>query len=64
MGRDLYGENAQLKKQLTEVETANVLKELLVSMKSIRYLDEMDEYVVNWEELQDLLWLYIRDCGG
>lgn len=64
LGRDLCSENAQLKKQLTEVNTANVLKELLTSLETIRYLDEFDEYVVNWEELKDLLWLYIRDCGG
>ena len=64
LGRDLYCENAQLKKQLTEVNTANVLKELLTSLETIRYLDEFDEYVVNWEELKGLLWLYIRDCGG
>ena len=64
LGRDLYSENAQLKKQLTEVNTANVLKELLTSLETIRYLDEFEEYVVNWEELKDLLWLYIRDCGG
>ena len=64
LGRDLYSENAQLKKQLTEVNTANVLKELLTSLETIRYLNEFDEYVVNWEEMKDLLWLYIRDCGG
>ena len=64
LSRDLYGENAQLKKQLTEVNTGKVLRELLVSMGDIKYLDEFDKYVVDWEELKDLLWLYIQDCGG
>ena len=37
---------------------------LEIMEETIRYLDEFDEYVVNWEELKDLLWLYVRDCGG
>ena len=64
MGRDLYCENAQLKKQLVDCDTLNVLKELKEALYVEVYEDTEMREVIDWDDIVEVLNFYAQEFGG
>ena len=64
MKKSLRVENEILKKQLMEVDTANVLNELAFTLHTLAYENPEGKEVVDFSDVVDILNLYITDCGG
>ncbi len=64
MGRDLYCENAQLKKQLVDCDTLNVLKELKEALYVEVYENTEMREVIDWDDIMEVLNFYAQEFGG
>lgn len=64
MGRDLYCENAQLKKQLVDCDTLNVLKELKEALYVEVYENTEMREVIDWDDIVEVLNFYAQEFGG
>ena len=64
MGRDLYCENAQLKKQLVDCDTLNVLKELKEALYVEVYENTEMREVIDWGDIMEVLNFYAQEFGG
>ena len=64
MGRDLYCENAQLKKQLADCDTLNVLKELKEALYVEVYENTEMREVIDWDDIVEVLNFYAQEFGG
>ena len=64
MGRDLYCENAQLKKQLVDCDTLNVLRELKEALYVEVYENTEMREVIDWDDIVKVLNFYAQEFGG
>lgn len=64
MGRDLYCENAQLKKQLVDCDTLNVLRELKEALYVEVYENTEMREVIDWDDIVEVLNFYAQEFGG
>ena len=64
MGRNLYSENAQLKKQLVDCDTLNVLKELKEALYVEVYENTEMREVIDWDDIVEVLNFYAQEFGG
>lgn len=64
MKKSLRVENEILKKQLLEVDTANVLNEMCVALQALAYTNSEGKEVVDFSDIVDILNFYVTDCGG
>ena len=64
MGRDLYCENAQIKKQLVDCDTLNVLKELKEALYVEVYENTEMREVIDWDDIVEVLNFYAQEFGG
>ena len=64
MGRDLYCENAQLKKQLVDCDTLNVLKELKEALYVEVYENTEMREVIDRDDIVEVLNFYAQEFGG
>ena len=64
MGRDLYCENAQLKNQLADCDTLNVVKELKEALYVEVYENTEMREVIDWDDIVEVLNFYAQEFGG